>query len=197
MYQLTRQIWLGLSLLPRAVRRGMAAGLTSISPDRWSRLLAALPARLPAQIGDKLHKFASVLSLSDGDAIYRRLLTHWEPDQVMPGIAEPKGILWDPSVATDMPNLLDRMQFLDLVTYLPDDILTKVDRASLLMADQMELRRHRWAYAIGVALIAVHIVIGQSEPVKHTILHNPKPDFCVKHFEYTPRIESHSFCKQL
>ena len=69
--------------------------------------------------------------------------------------------------------------------------------ASLLMADQVELRRHRWAYSIGLVLIAIHIVIGQSEPVKHTISHNPKPEFCVKHFEYTPRIESYSFCKQL
>jgi asparagine synthase (glutamine-hydrolysing) len=133
-YQLTQKFWRSLSLLPRAIRQGMAAGLTSISPDRWSRLLSALPTQIPAQIGDKLHKFASVLNLPDGDAMYRRLLTHWEPDQVMPGTKEPKGILWDPSVAADMPNLLDRMQFLDLVTYLPDDILTKVDRASMAVA---------------------------------------------------------------
>src|SRR5450631_3178456 len=106
-YQLTQRSWRSLSLLPRAIRQGMAAGLTSISPDRWSRLLSALPTQIPAQIGDKLHKFASVLNLPDGDAMYRRLLTHWEPDQVMPGTKEPKGILWDPSVAADMPNLLD------------------------------------------------------------------------------------------
>ena len=68
--------------------------------------------------------------------------------------------------------------------------------ASLLMADLVELRRHRWAYSVGLALIAVHIVIGLSEPVKHTISHNPNPGYCVKHFEYTPRIESYSFCKQ-
>jgi len=133
-YQLTQRFWRSLSVLPRGVRHAMAAGLTSISPDVWSRLLSVIPAQLPGQVGDKVHKFASVLSLPDGDAIYRRLLTHWEPDQVMRGAEEPKGIIWDTTVAKDVPNLLDRMQFLDLVTYLPDDILTKVDRASMAVA---------------------------------------------------------------
>jgi asparagine synthase (glutamine-hydrolysing) len=133
-YHLTQRFWRGMSLLPRGIRLGIAAALTSISPDRWSRLLAFLPERLPAQIGDKLHKVASVLALSDGDAVYRRLVTHWEPNEVMPGTSEPKSILWDPSLATEMPSLLDRMQLIDLVTYLPDDILTKVDRASMAVA---------------------------------------------------------------
>jgi asparagine synthase (glutamine-hydrolysing) len=133
-YQLTQRFWRGMSLLPRGLRQGIAAALTSVSPDRWSRLLSFLPARLPTQVGGKLHKAASVLALPDGDAVYRRLITHWEPNEVMPGTAEPKGILWDPSLAAEMPSLLDRMQFLDLVTYLPDDILTKVDRASMAVA---------------------------------------------------------------
>jgi asparagine synthase (glutamine-hydrolysing) len=134
-YQLAARAWHGLSLLPRAVRHGMAAALTSISAERWSRLLNFLPARmLPAQFGDKLHKFASVLNCTNSDEVYRRLVTHWEPDQLMSGITEPKGILWNQSVAEEFPNLLERMQFLDLVTYLPDDILTKVDRASMAVA---------------------------------------------------------------
>ena len=133
-YQLTQRFWRGMSLLPRGMRQGVAAALTSISPDCWSRLLSFLPAQLPAQIGDKLHKAASVLALPDGDAVYRQLITHWEPDEVMPGTPEPKEILWDASLAVEMPSLLDRMQLLDLVTYLPDDILTKVDRASMAVA---------------------------------------------------------------
>jgi len=133
-YQLTQQSWSRLSLLPRAVRHALAKTLTALAPERWSRLLSVLPAQLPGQIGDKLHKFASVVTLPDGDAIYRRLITHWEPQTVMPGVAEPRGIFWDASLPREMPQLLQRMQFLDLVTYLPDDILTKVDRASMAVA---------------------------------------------------------------
>src|SRR5262249_38193753 len=114
-YQMTQRFWSFLSVLPRAMRRRLARGLTAVSPERWSRMLSRAPMRLPGQIGDKLHKGAAVLALPDGDAVYRRLITHWEPDAVVPGAAEPKGVLWDASVAREMPNLLDRMQFLDLV----------------------------------------------------------------------------------
>ena len=47
---------------------------------------------------------------------------------------EPPSILDDEIVRQQFPDLLSRMQFLDLVTYLPDDILTKVDRASMAVA---------------------------------------------------------------
>jgi asparagine synthase (glutamine-hydrolysing) len=131
-YQLATRLWRALSFLPQPVRHGMSAALTGIPAARWSRLLSFLPTRLlPAQAGDKLHKLATVLNLGSSGDVYRRLVTHWEPDQLMPGVTEPKGVLWDPSVAAEFPDLLERMQFLDLVTYLPDDILTKVDRASM------------------------------------------------------------------
>jgi asparagine synthase (glutamine-hydrolysing) len=134
-YQLTQRFWRALSLLPRPLRNGAAAALTAISPDRWTSLLAALPSRLrPPQAGDKVHKAASVLRLDGPDAIYRRLVSHWEPAEIMPQASEPPSILNDKSVTKEFPELLDRMQFLDLVTYLPDDILTKVDRASMAVA---------------------------------------------------------------
>jgi len=134
-YHLASRAWQNLSLLPRAVRSGIAATMTGVSPGRWSSLLGFLPAQMQAaQASDKLHKLAAVLSAGSGDEVYRRLVTHWEPEQLMSGVAEPKGIIWDPAVAQDFPNLLERMQFLDLVTYLPDDILTKVDRASMAVA---------------------------------------------------------------
>src|SRR4029077_12814350 len=111
--------WQQLALLPRALRSGMASAIASISPERWAQLLGFLPAQMrPVQAGDKLHKLASVLNADSGDDVYRRLVTHWEPDQLMSGVTEPKVIIWDRSIAQDFPNLLERMQFLDLVTYL-------------------------------------------------------------------------------
>jgi asparagine synthase (glutamine-hydrolysing) len=134
-YRRASQIWRGLSILPHQLRQGIAASIVSVSADRWSRLLSFLPARMrPFPIGDTLHKLATVLGLPDANAIYRRLATHWEPAEVMPGVEELRGILWDRELAKEIPGFLEQMQLMDLVTYLPDDILTKVDRASMAVA---------------------------------------------------------------
>jgi len=131
-YRFANRTWGAMSRLPHGVRKGISAALTGLSPAQWSRVLAAIPARYrPPQLGDKLHKFASVLTLDSADDVYRQLISHWQPLEAIPNVVEPKGLLWDPTVADQIPGLTDRMQFLDLVTYLPDDILTKVDRASM------------------------------------------------------------------
>jgi asparagine synthase (glutamine-hydrolysing) len=132
-YKMAALFWRGLSVLPPPARKAGAAAITSISAEQWSRLLAFLPNKIRApHIGDKLHKLAAVLkNVDDSNALYRRIVSFWEPAELMPGASEPRGVLWENAVADEFPNMLDRMQFLDLVTYLPDDILTKVDRASM------------------------------------------------------------------
>jgi len=134
-YQLTQRFWQALSLMPHSLRSAVAAAMTAVQPDHWTSLATILPRRLrPPQAGDKLYKLASVLRLGSADAVYRRLISHWEPSEIVLGAHEPRGIIDDRTIDKDFPNLLERMQFLDLVTYLPDDILTKVDRASMAVA---------------------------------------------------------------
>jgi asparagine synthase (glutamine-hydrolysing) len=134
-YQLTERFWQALSVLPRAMRNAAASALTMVRPDRWTSLAAVLPARLrPPQTGDKLYKMAAVLKLDNFDALYRRLVSHWEPSEVALHAQEPPSIINDEKISQEFPDPLARMQFLDLVTYLPDDILTKVDRASMAVA---------------------------------------------------------------
>ena len=79
--------------------------------------------------------------MGDKHALYRRLISHWDdPEQIVPGAREErKGIVWDKAVAERIvSDFTDRMQYLDTLTYLPDDILTKVDRSS--MAVSLEAR---------------------------------------------------------
>ena len=134
-YQLAERMWRGLSMLPLPARHAVAASIRAVAPDRWTQMLSVLPARMrPGAIGDRLHKFADVLDQRDSQAVYRRLVTHWEPGSVMPGADEYGTVLSDPRVPAEFPDFLDRMQFLDLTMYLPDDILTKVDRASMAVA---------------------------------------------------------------
>ena len=117
--------------VPRGVRGAAAATIRALAPDIWNRLLAWVP-RAPALPGDKLHKLATLLDHPQPDAIYRRLVSQWEhPGELAAAGVEPEGPLWDPAIASDFPRLVPRMQFLDMITYLPDDILTKVDRATM------------------------------------------------------------------
>jgi asparagine synthase (glutamine-hydrolysing) len=119
--------------IPESLRRASQAALRALSPTVWNRLFDVVPPPWrPVLPGDRLHRLAAILDHIEPDAIYRRLVSQWErPQEIAAAGTEPPGPLWDQSIARDFPDLLSRMQFLDLVTYLPDDILTKVDRATM------------------------------------------------------------------
>ena len=132
-----RSIWKSLGWLPR-FSRGLAARLlTGVSPSTWDRLLQRLNPLLPSWArvrtpGDKLVKLGEVIGAASADEMYYRLTSCWKaPGAVVAEGVEPPTLLND---ATRWPRSLDftqRMMYLDLMTYLPDDILVKVDRASM------------------------------------------------------------------
>lgn len=139
-YHIGLDMWRRAGLAPTVVRKAIAHGLLRQPERRLDALGRLLPQRYRRnQMGDKIHKFAHAILHEDPDDMYRRMITHWpDPEAVVIAGHEPKGILWDETVRQSVPDFLDRMQFLDTVTYLPDDILTKVDRAS--MAVSLEAR---------------------------------------------------------
>jgi asparagine synthase (glutamine-hydrolysing) len=132
-YLWTEQLAHAVKAMPQSLRHASAMALRALAPQTWDRLFALAPASWrPTLPGDKLHKIATVLDNPTPDAIYRRLVSQWErPEEVAAAGREPDGPLWDATIAADFPDLVARMQFLDMVTYLPDDILTKVDRATM------------------------------------------------------------------
>ena len=120
--------------------RSMAAGfINAVPPSGWDRLAKVLPGRIPPQFGDKLHKVANIFGADGIDDVYRRLVSQWQdPARALLNAHERQDVLWDETTAQDRPDAIGRMQMLDMLTYLPDDILTKVDRAS--MASSLEAR---------------------------------------------------------
>ena len=125
-----------LARVPQGARAGLAAALGRLPAESLHRVLRCLPG-LPPLAADKLLKAAEILPL-DSDGIYRRLVSQiGDIGPLIPDVVEPR---WqfdgDPLVGRG--DAIDRMQLLDTTTYLPDDILTKVDRAS--MAPALEVR---------------------------------------------------------
>lgn len=130
-------IWRKLGWMPQSVRAGIAGALMSMPPAAWNSAFVRLERFLPAKLryanpGDKLHKLADILAVRSPEEIYWGLVSHWkQPAQLVQGGAEPGTILTDATQWADVPDLTHRMMYLDTMTYLPDDILNKVDRAAM------------------------------------------------------------------
>jgi asparagine synthase (glutamine-hydrolysing) len=139
-YVWAERLWRKIRLMPRPVRNLAATGIRAVPMRSWDRVFRLLAERRrPRHPGDKLYKLADMLRLERPDELYRGFVSTWDdPASAVLGATEPGGLLWDQSLRESFPDFTDRMQFIDTLTYLPDDILTKVDRAS--MAVSLEAR---------------------------------------------------------
>ena len=136
-----RTLWRVVRRVPQPARGLAAAGMRAVSPSAWSAVGTVIPESIrPAHFGAKMRKLAGVLAGEpEPSLLYRQLVSQWaDPENIVIGGAEPDGPLDDRRVKELVPDFIERMQYLDTVTYLPDDILTKVDRAS--MAVSLEAR---------------------------------------------------------
>lgn len=135
-YIAATSVWDKLRLLPRGVRAIAAGCIRAVPPSGWNRVGGVVPglSRVSAagRFGDALHKAAGVLASPCVESLYLGLVSHWgEPSSFVLNSKEPATKL-----TGDTPNLgklssLERMMAIDMISYLPDDILTKVDRAAM------------------------------------------------------------------
>jgi asparagine synthase (glutamine-hydrolysing) len=143
-YQWGSEIWKRVGWAPAPARNLSARALKTVSPEVWDTSFARVGPLLPSRLqqrtpGDKVHKLADALGAASPAELYLGLVSQWrQPNSTVMGGREPVTILQDTNAWPELPGFVERMMYLDLVTYLPGDILTKVDRAS--MAVSLEAR---------------------------------------------------------
>jgi len=120
-----------------AARKVTSAALNSISPRSWDNLFERTQGIQPVRIrqrnpGDKLVKLADAVLADSPEAMYSVLVSAWKDSEavVLNGTGT-TATLMDRSLAYNSCSITEQMLFLDTVTYLPDDILVKVDRSSM------------------------------------------------------------------
>ena len=137
------RIWKGAARVPDPVRRLAGSTLTHLPPalvDGAARVTGLLPSRYRVRNpSTKVAKLGKVLAAPGPEEAYLALVSHWDrPDAVALGSTAGATVASEPARWPALPSITEQMLWLDLVGYLPDDILVKVDRAA--MAVSLETR---------------------------------------------------------
>lgn len=179
-YLLTARMWHKLNRVPVFLRKILAAVMTAIPVKGWNALGKVLPARAKlSNLGDKLHKAAAVLACRDVEQLYLGLVSHLQyPEKVVLGSEEPPTVLTDVHRKAKFNDPILQMMAQDTLSYLPDDILVKVDRAA--MAVSLETR---------IPFLDHRVFEHAWRLPKALKLHNGKSKWCLRQilYKYVPR----------
>ncbi len=159
-YEIAHRLWRALSRIPLGVRESAARMLGGVPVERWDAMIAHLPRRLRGMAsGDRVHKLAqSMLAQPDHRSLYHEMLCFWPSStEVVIGSdssEEASESAWPTDPALDD---FERMCLFDQQTYLPNDILVKLDRASMAasLETRVPLLDHRvfdfaWSLPMGI-----------------------------------------------
>lgn len=131
------RVWRRIHRSPRFVRCLAASAITSVSAKMWDRAFRFSRPLLPPSMrqrvpGYKLHKIASLMDSPNPMGMYARMASHWfEPEKVVSGAGHQAPLHMIDSQWLELPDFESQAMYLDTLTYLPNDILVKVDRATM------------------------------------------------------------------
>lgn len=139
-YAVIAQLWGRLGWMPSRIRGLTGWTMRALPVGVWdaaSRLIP--PRRRPRRFGQRAHRLGAILNLPGNDDLYGHLSAGFRDEGVLvPGSTGALRHRPDPGLPTRLPDLVSRMQYYDTLSYLPDDIMVKVDRCS--MAVSLEAR---------------------------------------------------------
>lgn len=144
-YIWTKKVWNSIGWLPQWARRIIATGLVSVSEDSWDKYYQMVSPLLPASAkqrlpGYKLHKLAGVVATENMMEMYRGLLSNCrDPAALVLEGSEPEGGFGDCEHLGGRHDVLHQLLFWDLASYLTNDNLVKLDRASMAVGLEARL----------------------------------------------------------
>jgi len=130
-------VWNRIGWLPEPVRHSASWALCRLTPQQWNHLLRWVRPLVPRIAGveapgDKLHRLAQIVAAPGPLARCQATISACQsPNSVVQKGQEPPNFLSDRSQRSQSLDFRRHLMFLDAVLYLPDDILVKVDRASM------------------------------------------------------------------
>jgi len=131
------KLWKWTRAVPYPVRTLLADGLGRVRPESWDRMSGAVRPVLPKRLRDRhpgpaFYRMALAMKERGPEAFGRTLFAHWkDAGPVVMGAGRVPLALTRADQWADLPGAMDRLMYLDLVTFLPDDIMVKVDRATM------------------------------------------------------------------
>lgn len=182
-YLTAKNVWSKMQSLPPVARQTMAVALRSFSPAGWDRLFNICKPILPSRFrlstpGEKAHKLADVMTLSSGHEFYLQLNSHWtDPASVVIGGVEPQTLFTDESRWPQTDSFEHWMMAMDAQTYLPDDIMVKLDRATMAASieGRVPLLDHRVVELAWRMPLDLKIRDGQGKWLLREVLHRHVP----------------------
>jgi asparagine synthase (glutamine-hydrolysing) len=172
------KLWQRLQALPRPVRALVGPPLSHLPAGVWNTAPRLLGRRAQPHFGAKVQKALRVGgSARTFDDVYTSFLDEWSFQRSpVRGGEGGDDLLLDMDVADGAPDAV-RMMYCDAMTYLPDDILCKVDRAS--MAVSLETRvpflDHRVAAVAARIPIAMKVRNGKGKHILRELLYREAP----------------------
>lgn len=126
------KIWSKVGYLPQGLRKigenclkwipAQALENSSFLPEKYKKLL----------LSEKIYKISTILAIDRPEAMYEPLISHWQkPENIVLGMSTLSTPLSKVEIPEHLATITEKMMYLDLIQYLPDDILVKVDRASM------------------------------------------------------------------
>lgn len=136
-------IWNTLAKIPTPVRQPLGDMLNHMPVGMFNGLFSCISPVLPNKYhinnpGDKLHKIGQIMSARSRDHLYQNLVSQWRGSLPLRNVEEPSTYLSNPEEWPSLKHYSERMMAVDTQSYLPQDILVKVDRAA--MAASLETR---------------------------------------------------------